>query len=103
MERKLKISEARARLFDLVDYVTREERGVVLIERRDRPERAALVSEEHLRYLYATIDGLERKSRTPFRLKGSMKLMVSPEELESALAEGRREQAELATRKFDDR
>lgn len=103
MERKLKISEARAKLFALVDYVTREEQGVVLIERRDRPERAALVSEEHLRYLYATIEGLERRGRAPFRLRGSMKLLVSPEELESALAEGRREQAELAARKFEGR
>lgn len=100
MDRKLKISEARAKLFDLVDYVTSEERGVVLIERRDKPERAALISEEHLRFLYATIQGLEKKGCAPFRLKGSMKLLVSPEELEAALAEGRREQAELAARKL---
>ena len=102
MEKKLKISEARAKLFDLVDYVTSEEQGVVLIERRDKPERAALVSEDHLRYLYATIKGLESKHRSPFRLKGSMKLQVSPGELEVALAEGRREQAELAAGKLQD-
>lgn len=103
MDKKLKISEARAKLFDLVDYVTGEDHGVVLIERRNKPERAALVSEEHLRYLYATIEGLESKQRSPFRLKGSMKLLVSPEELEAALGEGRREQAELAARKLQDR
>lgn len=45
MDKKLKISEARAKLFDLVDYVTGEDQGVVLIERRNKPERAALVSE----------------------------------------------------------
>jgi PHD/YefM family antitoxin component YafN of YafNO toxin-antitoxin module len=103
MDKKLKISEARAKLFDLVDYVTGEDQGVVLIERRNKPERAALVSEEHLRYLYATIEGLESKQRSPFRLKGSMKLLVSPEELEAALGEGRREQAALAARKLQDR
>ncbi len=103
MDKKLKISEARAKLFDLVDYVTGEDQRVVLIERRNKPERAALVSEEHLRYLYATIEGLESKQRSPFRLKGSMKLLVSPEELEAALGEGRREQAELAARKLQDR
>lgn len=103
MDKKLKISEARAKLFDLVDFVTGEEQGVVLIERRNNPERAALVSEEHLRYLYATIEGLESKQRSPFRLKGSMKLLVSPEELEAALGEGRREQAELAARKLQER
>ena len=103
MDKKLKISEARAKLFDLVDYVTSQEQGVVLIERRDNPERAALVSEEHLRYLYATIEGLEKKDRSPFRLKGSMKLLVSAEEMEAALADGRREQAELAARKLQNR
>jgi PHD/YefM family antitoxin component YafN of YafNO toxin-antitoxin module len=103
MDKKLKISEARAKLFELVDYVTSEEQRVVLIERRDKPERAALVSEGHLRYLYATIEGLERKDRSPFRLKGSMNLLVGPEELEAALAEGRRKQAELAARKLHDR
>lgn len=100
MTRKLKVSEARAQLFDLVDYVTSREEGVVLIEHRDRPERAALLSEGHLRYLYTTIEELEKRNRSPFRLKGSAKLLVSPEELEAGIAEDRKRQAALAAGKL---
>lgn len=98
--KSVKISQARAELFDLVDRVTSQEGEVVLIEHRDRVERAALVSERHLRYLYATIEELRKRGTQPFRLAGSMKLLVSVEELEAALEQSRREQARLAAAKF---
>ncbi len=102
MSRTFKISEARARLFDLVDQVTSAEESVVLIEHRDRAERAALVSEQHLRYLYTTIAELRKQGIRPFRLAGSMRLLVSEDELESAIEQTRREQADLAASKFSD-
>jgi PHD/YefM family antitoxin component YafN of YafNO toxin-antitoxin module len=86
MDRCVKISEARARLFDLVDQVTEAREGVVLIEHRDRAERTALISERYLRYLQSTIAEL-RKSRGPaFRLAGSARLVARPDEVETALA-----------------
>jgi len=100
MTRVLKISEARKRLFDLVDEVTAEDDQVVLIEHRDRPRRAALVSEEHLRYLNATIMALRKSLTTEFRLAGTMKLAVSAEELEVALERSWAQHAERAQRKF---
>jgi PHD/YefM family antitoxin component YafN of YafNO toxin-antitoxin module len=102
MLRTFKISEARARLFDLVDQVTSAGESVVLIEHRDRAERAALVSEQHLRYLYATIEELRKRGIRPFRLAGSMKLLVSEDGLEAAIERTRREQTDLARSKFDD-
>lgn len=74
MERCIKISDARARLFDLVESVTGEAGGVVLLEHRDRAERAALVSERYLRYLQNTIGELRRHGSHPFRLAGSARL-----------------------------
>jgi DNA invertase Pin-like site-specific DNA recombinase len=85
MDKSVKISDARARLFDLVDYVTGEEDGVVLIEHRDRTERAALVSERHLRYLQSTISELRRNGARSFRLADSVRLMASAAEVELAL------------------
>lgn len=76
MERCVKISDARARLFDLVESVTGEDGVVVLLEHRDRAERAALVSERYLRYLQNTIMELRRYGGRPFRLAGSARLRM---------------------------
>jgi prevent-host-death family protein len=54
MVKRVNISEARSRLFELVDYVSAEG-GVVLIEHRGRAERAVLVSEAHLHYLETSL------------------------------------------------
>jgi|GEM_PF-3733722 len=72
MYRCVKISDARARLFDLVDEVIGGPEGVVLIEHRDRPERAALIGERYLRYLQRTISELRREAGHTFRLSGSV-------------------------------
>ncbi len=101
MTRTLKISEARAKLFALVDEVTSEQESVILIEHRDKAERAALVSEQHLQYLYATIAELRKQGIAPFRLARSMELLVNEDELEAAIEQTRREQADLAQSKFD--
>lgn len=86
MDRCVKISDARARLFDLVDEVIEAQEGMVLIEHRDRAERAALVGERYLRYLQSTVAEL-RKSRGPsFRLAGSARLVASADEVDAALA-----------------
>lgn len=77
MDRCVKISDARARLFDLVDEVIGVEGGVVLIEHRDRPERAVLVSERYLRYLQRTVEELRNLGGQPFRLAGSARLVTT--------------------------
>jgi hypothetical protein len=87
MDKSVKISAARARLFDLVDEVTGAEAGVVLIEHRDRAERAALVSERYLRYLQTTIAELRRYGGPTFRLAGSARLLAPAEEVAAALGE----------------
>lgn len=100
MDKVLKVSEARRRLFDLVDEVTGEgEEEVVLIEHRDRAKRAALMSEEYLRHLRATIAALRKERAGGFRLAGSMTLAVGEDELEAEIARSRAEQASLAERK----
>lgn len=65
--------------------------GVVLIEHRDKEERAALVAESHLRALYRTIEELRSRSAEPFRLEGSMVARGSEEDLDDALRAVRRD------------
>lgn len=98
--REVKISEARQRLFELVEQVTSGDEPVVYIEHRDRQHRAALVSEAHLRYLEARAAAATRSA--PFKLAGSMTLLVSDEELEQAMSADRAEQSRLAREKFRD-
>lgn len=99
MARTVKISEARARLFRLVDDVIDTD-GIVSIEHRDREERVLLVSEKRFRYLEETLNELKKRTETLFHLAGSIDLLVSEEELEEALKEARAEQARLAKLKF---
>lgn len=100
MARTLKISEARRRLFDLVNEVTSDDQEVVLIEHRDNPKRAALVSEEYLHGLESRIAALVKERAPEFRLAGSMRLLVGEDELEAALDRTRADQAALASGKF---
>ncbi len=81
MTKNVTISEARAKLFELVDYVTETPDGVVLIRHRDRKERAALVSESQLEYLRISARAQATRRRAAFRLIGSATLHVDPEEV----------------------
>jgi PHD/YefM family antitoxin component YafN of YafNO toxin-antitoxin module len=71
MSDSTKISDARRRLFDLVDQVI-EHDDVVYIEHRDRSERVALVREGRLRYLEALEGSGEANPRS---LVGTIKLV----------------------------
>lgn len=102
MPKTLKISEARKRLFDLVDAVTSDDAEIVFIERRDDPKRAALVSEDHLRELESRIAALVKERASDFTLAGSMRLVVAEGELDAALDRARADQAALASRKLRD-
>jgi hypothetical protein len=100
MTRILKISEARKKLFDLVDDVIERGDEVILIEHRDRTERAALVKENYIVYLQATIAALKSELSSDFRLAGSMRL-VGEQALEAAISENRSRQASLAGQKAE--
>ncbi|MGH7563506.1 MAG: hypothetical protein ACREK5_03670 [Gemmatimonadota bacterium] len=102
MTRTVKISEARAKLFDLVDFVIDAKDDVVLIEHRDRSERAALLSESYLRYLTGTLEHLRSDGLQDVRLAGSMRLLVSEDELERSIAESRARDNLEAGRRFED-
>lgn len=92
----MKISEARAKLFDLVDLVTEDSGAVVLIEHRDREKQAALVSRDHLEYLERTVRELRKLTGSTFRLEGSIQIAEGME-VEDILREIR----EDAARRFD--
>jgi hypothetical protein len=101
MSRRVKISEARRTLFDLVEEVTSAADGVVWIEHRDRAEAAALVSAQYLRGLERRLEELRRQAGS-FTLEGSMRVVGTPADLEADLADLRRSQAELSEAKFRD-
>jgi PHD/YefM family antitoxin component YafN of YafNO toxin-antitoxin module len=102
MTKRVKISEARAKLFDLVDFVIDAEDDVVLIEHRDRTERAALLSERYLRYLTGSLEQLKGHGRQEFRLAGSIRLLVSEEALERSIAASRAREDRKAEQRFQD-
>lgn len=90
--KSITISQARAKLFDLVDQVLKTDQ-VVWIRHRDRDSRVALVSEERLKQLESAIRALRRGGR-PFKLAGSIRIPPG-EDVERILSDIRREQAEL--------
>jgi hypothetical protein len=98
----LTVSQARAQLFDLIDEVTQNPEAPVVIEHRDRDERAVLVDERHYRYLVEAAHGVMVARERPFKLFGSMRLNVPEDEFDAWLDENRRTQADLATRKLGD-
>ena len=99
MTRRMSISEARRKLFELAEYVATQD-GVVFIEHRGKRERVALVSEARLTYLEASLRELKRQSVKPFRLVGSIVSELSDDELEHALMEMRSEVGEQARAKL---
>ncbi len=102
MGKPMKVSEARKKLFDLVDDVISEDDSVILIEHRDRTRRAALVSEDYLLFLQASIAELRKQHSSGFSLGGSMTLAGGEDEFALALEKSRAEQAAVAERKFGD-
>jgi hypothetical protein len=98
----LTVSQARAQLFELIGEVTQNPEEPVVIEHRDRDERAVLVDEGHYRYLVNVAHGVMVARERPFRLFGSMQLNVPEDEFDAWLDENRRTQAGLAARKLAD-
>lgn len=99
--KRMTVSEARAKLYDLVEYVTETPDSAVVIEHRNRKERAVLVDEGHYRYLEAVVEEVRKREKEPFRLAGSIHTDLSDEELDEFFARNRREQAELARKKLE--
>jgi PHD/YefM family antitoxin component YafN of YafNO toxin-antitoxin module len=99
-KKRMTVAEARAKLYDLVEYVTETPDSSVVIEHRDRKERAVLVDEGHYRYLEAMVQEAQKDAK-PFKLAGSIQSDLTADELEEWLAQNRREQAELSRRKLD--
>lgn len=99
-KKRMTVAEARAKLYDLVEYVTETPDSAVVIEHRDRRERAVLVDENHYKYLEAMLHEAQ-KGATPFKLAGSIRSELTADELEEWLDRNRREQAEMRRRKLD--
>ncbi len=100
--KRMTVSEARAKLYDLVEYVTETPDSAVVIEHRDRKERAVLVDESHYRYLEAMVTELRKAIPDDgFRLAGSIQSDYTAEEIEEWIARNRREQEELLQKKLD--
>jgi PHD/YefM family antitoxin component YafN of YafNO toxin-antitoxin module len=103
MRKRMTVSEARAKLFDLVEYVTETPDAAVVIEHRDRRERAVLIDESHYQYLEALASRVRKEAESqPFRLAGSIESDFTAEEIEEWIDQNRREQAELFRKKLDE-
>jgi|SRR5688500_3402988 len=98
----LLVSEARARFSELVEQVTDAPGTAVLIGHRDRKGSAVLVDASHYQLLLAKAEIIDNPPGEPFRLAGSMKLLVTADELEASIAAERQRQAELSAAKFSD-
>jgi hypothetical protein len=100
MPRRIRISEARAKLPQLAQYLHRRPTEVVLIEHRDLEERLALTTESHIRLLRTMVKELKAAGGRPFKLAGSMTTDLSDEDLEAALRSDRRRQERRSERKL---
>jgi hypothetical protein len=88
----VRISVARAKLFQLADLVRSSgEDAVVVLEQRGEPDRIALVREARLAYLEARVSELERRQRQPFKLAGSLASDLDEASLTAALRTIRQE------------
>ena len=102
-KKRMTVAEARAKLYDLVEYVTKTPDSSVVIEHRDRKERAVLVDEGHYKYLEAMTQEAKKGAR-PFKLAGSILTPVGVAELdvEEMLAEVRRNDEIALQKKLDE-
>lgn len=98
------ISTARRQLFDLFDSVVQRTRSKVVIERRNRPERAILTSEAYIRHLEEQVRDLTHAlsrvaepSARPYNFLGSVKSDLPVDEL---LEKNRGEQKRLTEEKM---
>lgn len=99
MRRRYSISEARARLSELVAEVLRSDEAIS-IEHRDREEKVLLVSEKRYRYLEETADRVTSESGRGSPVAGSAELLGTDAELERDLARIREEAAALTGEKL---
>ena len=102
-KKRMTVAEARAKLYDLVEYVTETPDSAVVIEHRDRKERAVLVDEGHYKYLEAMAKEVKKDAK-PFRLAGSI---LTPEgvaeiDVEDMIAEVRRNNETALQKKLDE-
>lgn len=98
------VAEARAKLYDLVEYVTETPDSAVVIEHRDRKERAVLVDEGHYKYLETVVYEMKKRDEKPFKLAGSI---LTPEgvaelDVEEMIAEVRRNDEIALQKKLDE-
>lgn len=101
-KKRMTVAEARAKLYDLVEYVTATPDSAVVIEHRDRRERAVLVDEGHYRYLETVVEEVRKRDDPPFRLAGSLRSVDGNDvDLVEVLERNRKEQAELFQKKLD--
>lgn len=98
-QRRINISEARARLPELARRVAAVPGAVEYIEHRDLDDDLALTTASHIRYLEATVAELRKRASRPFRLAGSMTSALSDEAIEAGLGAARRSHAERAAEK----
>lgn len=98
------ISAARRQLFDLFESVVQRTRSKVIIERRNRPEKAVLTSEAYLRHLEQQVRDLthalsriSEPSPGPYNFLGSVKSDLPVDEI---LQQGRAEQERLTGEKM---
>lgn len=75
------MSKARARLFELADFVRHHDDAVVVLEQRGSGEGVALVREARLTYLEDRVAQVDNASEKPFRLAGSMSTDLNADEL----------------------
>ena len=100
MPKTVRISEARAKLPELAQYLHHRPTEVVLIEHRDLKERLALTTERHIRLLKTMIKELKGKSTRPFRLAGTITTALTDDELEAILQAARKQQERRSERKL---
>lgn len=101
-KKELTVSEARARLFELVEQVTGNPDEPVVIEHRNKGGRAVLVDADRYDYLASLARGVMKVHERPFQLYGSMQLGVPEDEFDAWLDENRRDAADRAARKLAD-
>lgn len=100
--KKLLASEARAKFSSLLEEVSGHPGRAIYISRRDRKDAAVLVDAAHYELLMHKADLVDHPHGEPFQIVGSLKVLVSDDELEAGIAADRRRQAELAAAKFND-
>ncbi|HEV3051916.1 MAG TPA: hypothetical protein VGX50_16530 [Longimicrobium sp.] len=95
--------EAGARIHNLVEQVTQHPGTAVVISNGDSNDSAVLVDTRHYELLvHRAGRAANAEAGEPFRLAGSIEILVSDEELEAGIAAERRRQADLAAAKFKD-